>query len=136
MTASEAKALEARDKQKVISPVEQTRTGITFTPPVDIFETDKDITVIAEMPGVKIDSLDVDLRDDVLTLAGKAKPPEGKNETPILQEYETGTYLRQFSLSDAIDQENIDAELADGVLRLVLPKKEKAVPRKIIVKAG
>lgn len=136
MTASEAKALEARDKQEVSSPVEQTRTGITFTPAVDIFETDKDITVIADMPGVKTDSLDVDLRDDVLTLAGEAEPPESKNETPIIQEYRTGRYLRQFSLSDVIDQENIDAEMADGVLRLVLPKKEKAVPRKITVKAG
>jgi HSP20 family molecular chaperone IbpA len=136
MTQIDAKALEARDKQEVRTPVEQTRPGLTFTPAVDIFETDNNITVIADMPGVKADNLDVDLRQNVLTLTGEAIAPESQDETFVLQEFRTGRYVRQFTLSDAIDQSKIEAALADGVLRVVLPKAEKAVPRKISVQAG
>ena len=136
MTASEAKSLEAKDKQEVSASVEQTRPGLTFTPAVDIFETDKAITLLADMPGVNAENLDIDLHQNVLTLTGEAQPAEGKTETYVLQEFRTGRYIRQFSLSDTIDQKKIEAEMANGVLRLVLPKAEKAVPRKISVKTG
>jgi HSP20 family molecular chaperone IbpA len=72
----------------------------------------------------------------VLTLTGDIKPWEGADETDVLVEFEIGQYHRQFTLSDAIDQANIDAKLEDGVLRLSLPKAEKAVPRQIPVTAG
>jgi HSP20 family protein len=136
MTASEAKALEAKEKQEVKADVEHTRPGPTFTPAVDIFETDTGITLVADMPGVKAKNLDIDLHKSVLTIKGDVVSPEGANETDIFREYNTGSYVRQFTLSDAIDQSKIDAELKDGVLKLVLPKAEKAVPRKIAVKAG
>jgi HSP20 family protein len=136
MTAEEAKALEAKEKQELSAPAEQTRPGPTFTPAVDIFENNKEITLLADMPGVKAKDLDIDLRDDVLTLSGGVESPEGPVERVVLREYRTGRYVRQFTLSDAIDQANIDAELKDGVLRLVLPKAKKAVPKKIKVKAG
>jgi HSP20 family molecular chaperone IbpA len=136
MTAEEAKALEARDKQELSATSEQTRPGLTFTPAVDIFETEQDITLLADMPGVKANDLDIDLRDDVLTLSGEVESPGHPEEKVVFQEYRIGRYVRQFSLSDTIDQSKIDAELKDGVLRLVLPKAEKAVPKKITVKAG
>ena len=136
MTASEAKALEAKEKQEVKADVEHTKPGPTFTPAVDIFETDAGITLVADMPGVKAKNLDIDLHKSVLTIKGDVVSPEGANETDIFREYNTGSYVRQFTLSDAIDQSKIDAELKDGVLKLVLPKAEKAVPRKIAVKAG
>jgi len=101
---------------------------------VDIFETDREITVLADMPGVKPKNLTIDLRDDVLTLSGEAAAPEGAKEAYVLREYRTGTYFRQFTLSEVIDQGKIDAEMNDGVLRLVLPKVEPAKPRKITVK--
>ena len=109
---------------------------MVFTPAVDIFETDKKITLLAEIPGVKADDLNIDLRDDTLTLTGAVAPFEGPEEVDILIEYEVGTYYRQFSLSEVIDQSKIDAQLNDGVLRLSLPKVEKATPRQITVKAG
>jgi len=101
---------------------------------VDIFETDREITVLADMPGVKPKNLTVDLRDDVLTLSGEVVAPEGVKEAYVVREYRTGTYFRQFSLSEVIDKGKIDAEMTDGVLRLVLPKVEPAKPRKITVK--
>jgi HSP20 family molecular chaperone IbpA len=136
MTAEQAKAIEAKEKQELSTTGEQTRPGPTFTPAVDIFETEKEITLLADMPGVQAKDLDVDLRDDVLTLIGDVKSPGHPDERVVVHEYRTGRYFRQFSLSDTIDQSKIDAELKDGVLRLVLPKAEKAVPKKITVKAG
>ena len=88
------------------------------------------------MPGVKGKDLDIDLQRSILTIKGDVASPEGPNERDVFREYNTGSYVRQFALSDTIDQSKIDAELKDGVLKLVLPKAEKAVPRKIAVKTG
>ena len=135
MTDIETKALKARDKREVTTPTEQTKPGPLFTPAVDIFETDQEITLLADMPGVKAKDLNIDLRDDILTLDGEVEPPEGKSEVDVFREYQSGKYSRQFSLSQVIDQAKIDAELKDGVLRLRLPKVEAATPRKIAVKS-
>ena len=114
--------------------VESTRPERVFTPAVDIFETDKEITVVADMPGVRKDGLSIDLRDDTLTLTGAVTPIEGKNERVLLREYETGSFYRQFRLSNVIDQSKIDATLNNGALRVTLPKAEASRPRKIEIK--
>jgi HSP20 family protein len=113
---------------------EQTRPGRVYSPSVDIFENDHSITVLADMPGVKAQDLKIDLRESVLTLTGRLTPPEGPKELDVIREYQTGTFLRQFTLSETIDQAKIDAKLTDGVLRLELPKVEKARPRQISVR--
>jgi HSP20 family protein len=136
MAEMERKALKAREKAEVTSPAEQTRTGPTFTPPVDIFETDQEIMVLADMPGVAAKDLMIDLRENVLTLSATVASPEKPKEVDVLREYRTGNYYRKFSLSEVIDQAKIEAELKDGVLRLSLPKVVAAAPRKIAVKAG
>jgi len=133
---TETKEIQAKEKQEVSVPAEQTKPGPVFTPAVDIFETEKDMTLLADLPGVKSDELNIDLRDDVLTLTGDVTPWEGAEEEDLLIEYEIGRYFRQFTLSEVIDQDKIDAQLNDGVLRLTLPKVEKATPRKISVKAA
>ena len=136
MADTQSTELKVREKQEVASPAEQTTPGIVFTPAVDIFETEKEITLLADMPGVKADDLTVDLRDNTLTLAADIAPVDNSSEQELLVEYETGRYYRQFTLGELINQENIDAKLTDGVLRLTLPKIEKATPKKISVKAG
>jgi HSP20 family protein len=135
MADTQSKELKVREKQEVASPAEQTSPGLVFTPAVDIFETDKEITLLADMPGVKANDLTIDLRDNILTLSADIAPVENANEEDILVEYETGKYYRQFTLGELINQQKIDAKLNDGVLRLRLPKIEKATPKKIVVKA-
>ena len=128
--------LQARQKAEVSTPAEQTTPGVVFVPSVDIFESEKDITLLADMPGVKSKDLKIDLRDNVLTISGDIAPYEESEEKDIIIEYEIGKYFREFSLSEVINQDKIDARMEDGVLRLVLPKSEKAVPKKITVKAA
>jgi HSP20 family molecular chaperone IbpA len=134
MTDSKAKEIQVKPKQEVTSPAEQTKPGMVFTPSVDIFETDRELTLLADLPGVTAENLTIDLRENTLTLAGEVEPFERANEKDILIEYETGKYYRQFSLSNVIDQSRINANLTDGVLRLTLPKVEEAKPRKIEVR--
>lgn len=136
MTDTESKALQAKKKAELTTPAEQTRPGLVFTPAVDIFETEKEITLLADMPGVKAKDLNIDLHENVLTLDGDVNSPEGADETDVIREYRTGKYYRQFTLSQLIDQSEIDAALKDGVLRLRLPKVEAATPRKIAVKSS
>ncbi len=130
------KSLQAKEKAEVSTPVEHTRPGTVFLPAVDIFETENAINIVADMPGVKTGDLTVDLRDNVLTLDGQVKSPEGEGEQDLLREFRIGRYFRQFNLSQMIDQAKIAADMKDGVLKLNLPKVETAVPRKISVTAG
>ena len=132
---SDSNELKVREKQEVASAAEQTKPGPVFTPSVDIFESDKAITLLVDMPGVKAEDLNVDLRDDTLTLTGDVDPDVALPGDLVYREYEIGRYYRQFSLSEVIAQDKIDAKLSDGVLRLTLPKIEKATPRRIEVQA-
>ncbi len=133
--AEETRALQAREKMEVAEPAEHTVAGPIFTPAVDILETDPEILILADMPGVKVEDLQIDLRDNVLSLLGDVKRPEGPDEVDVFREYQTGRYLRQFTLSQVIDQNKIEANLKDGVLSLRLPKVEAATPRKITISA-
>jgi len=129
------KTLQPKEKHEVATPAEQTKAGLIFTPDVDIFESEGEIVLLADMPGVRAQDLKIDLRDDVLTLTGEIAALENADEEDIAIEYEIGTYSRQFTLSEVIDQSKIGAKLKDGVLRLTLPKVAKAKPRKITVSA-
>jgi HSP20 family protein len=136
MDEKERKELKAKEKAEVSTPAEQIRPGPIFNPAMDIFETDQEITVLADMPGVKAQDLAIDLRENTLTLSGTVESPEGEREEELLREYRTGNYYRQFTLSEVIDQSRIEAALKEGVLRLTLPKVEAAAPRTIPVKTG
>jgi HSP20 family molecular chaperone IbpA len=135
MAEKETKDLQVRQKGEVATSAEQTRPGLVFTPVVDIFETESELTLLADLPGVTKDDLEIDLDNNQLTIEGDAAPPEATGEVDVLREYRTGRYFRQFTLSDTIDKAKIEAALTDGVLRLTLPKIRAAKPKKITVKA-
>ena len=135
--AREAKTeIQKNETPGVPTAAEQTRPGPVYSPAVDIFENDNSITVLADMPGVKPQDLQIDLRESVLTLTGRVSTPETPTESDVLREYGSGTFFRQFTLAEIVDQARIDAKLADGVLRLELPKVEKAKPRQITVRTS
>lgn len=130
------KDLQVREKKELQTEAEQTRPGRVFTPAVDIFESEAEITLLADMPGVTSDSVTIDLHNNELKITGEVEPQGSEQETYILREYETGRFHRHFSLSDRIDQSKISASMKDGVLRLELPKVEQAKPRRIEVKSA
>ena len=112
---------------------EETRSvGRILTPAVDIFETEDKITLIADMPGVKKDGLDINLEKGVLTLNGEVSiERRGKS---LMREFSVANYYRQFKISEHIDAEKTSAELSNGVLTLDIPKAESAKPKKIEIR--
>lgn len=128
--------LQARDKREAKPNAEQTTPGRVYSPSVDIFEDDQALTIVADMPGVPSDQVTIDLRNDVLSLTGVPSVTVPEQEDSLLQEYDTGKYFRQFTLSEVIDQANIQANLNNGVLRVTLPKVGPAKPRRIEITGG
>jgi len=101
-------------------------------PSVDIFETEEALTLVADMPGVDREHLDINLEKGILTLKGTAEPT-GKGEK-IFREFSLAGYYRQFQLSDLVDSAKTTAELKNGVLTLTMPKAEAAKPRRIEIR--
>src|SRR5271157_804767 len=125
--------LQVQQKREVESKQEATIPARVFVPATDIFETDEALTVIVEMPGVDKDKVDVKVENDVLIIEGWIDFSRYEGLQPVYTEYNIGNYARSFQLSNKIDQDRISAELRDGVMTLVLPKSERAKPRKISV---
>jgi HSP20 family protein len=125
--------VQVRDKQELEKKQEGTKPGRVFLAVADIFETDKALTVVLEMPGVNKDSVDVRVENDVLSVEGHVDFSNYGGLQPVYTEYNVGNYARSFHLSSKIEQDAINAELKDGVMTLVLPKAEKARARKITV---
>ena len=128
--------IQAREKHEVPSASEPTTPGRVFSPQVDIFEDDQALTIVADMPGVPSENVSIDLQNDVLTLTGLPSVSTPDQEEVVLQEFNTGKFFRQFTLSEVIDQANIKANLNHGVLRVILPKIGPAQPRKIEIAEG
>lgn len=118
--------------------VEATREeGRYVTPPVDIYETAEGLTVVADVPGLAQDQLDVSVDNRVLTIKGRVwSEPVAAGRTAVLREFEPTGYFRQFTLGEKIDAGRIGAELRHGVLTLRLPFAEKAKPQHIAVKVA
>lgn len=109
-------------------------SGRYLMPAVDIYETEDSLVLLADMPGVKRENLEVGVDDDVLTIEGRV---DGEQTGEMVRrEYDLLDYFRQFRLSEAIDQAKISAELKQGVLRVELPKAEQAKPKTIDVKVS
>lgn len=115
---------------------ERTRERRVYVPLVDIVEGKDETTVIADIPGVDESSVDITVEKNILEIYGKVDPDVPQDMRLVISEYGIGDYHRRFTLSDEIDRDRIQATVKNGVLRLILPKSEKAKTRKIEVKAG
>ena len=113
----------------------ETTRGIVFTPRVDILESDQELLLCADLPGVMPDGVDLRFENGELTLHGKCAPRQPQANY-VLAEYEVGDFHRVFSISEDINPEKIAAELKNGVLTVHLPKSEKAKPKKIAVQGN
>jgi len=128
--------MELKEKKEIKKEAgEGTRPGPVFVPAVDILENEKELIVLADMPGVDSKNVDIDLRDNQLSIIGRIDEIEDEKEVSLYKEFHWGDYFRLFTLSDVIDQGKITAKMDNGVLRLILPKAEKAKPQKIKVTA-
>ena len=116
--------------------VERTSGRPVFTPYVDIYEDSDGLTLVADMPGVPPDGVDVRVEKATLLLRGHAPALKLEGGRAVFAEYQTGDYERSFTISSAVDTAKIDAQMANGVLTLRLPKAQSAKERKIQVKSG
>jgi HSP20 family protein len=125
--------LQVQQKREIERKQESTTPARAFLPVTDIFETEQALTVVLEMPGVSKEAVDIHVENDILTITGRIDFSKYEGLQPLYTEYNIGNYSRSFQLSSKIEQDSIRAELRDGVMTLVLPKAEKAKPRKIAV---
>jgi len=133
--ASAATGGVAAPKSQDPKPEESTRERFLFSPPIDIFETDEGLVLHADLPGVSIKTLELQVQDNKLTLFGRVQPVIPPEARTVHEEYGVGDFLRSFILSDEVDHERITATMNNGVLKVVLPKAPQTKPRRIDVNA-
>jgi HSP20 family protein len=134
--ADNASNVANKGRTEVARPEATRGGGVYFTPRVDIFENDKELTLYAEVPGVRPQDVDLHYENGELTLHGKAQPRRTGQENLLLQEYDEGDFYRAFTIHESIDAGKISAECKNGVLAVHLPKVEAVRPRQIQVKGG
>ena len=105
-------------------------------PAVDVFEDESGITLLADMPGVPKDRLELKVEADTLSIEGQVVPSTPEGLEAVYAEVRVPRYRRTFTLSRELDTSKIDATLKDGVLTLRIPKQAHAQPRRITVQAG
>ena len=119
-----------------VNPQNENQYANYYIPKVDISYNEEETVILADMPGVENDGVDVSLNGDELTVTGKnsVNIPDGFNLK--WQEYKFGNYRKSFKMTDTVDLQNISATMKDGVLKLILPNQKQSIPVKIKVKAG
>jgi HSP20 family protein len=121
-------------KQTDTTNRETTRNAHYFTPRVDIYESDTELVMLADMPGVAPKDIDLRYEQGELILQGKVAPAPRTGHL-ILGEFEDGDFYRVFQIHESIDSTRIEAECKNGVLAVHLPKAESAKPKQVTVKA-
>jgi len=107
-----------------------------FFPHVDLVDTPDAVVLWADLPGVDENTIDVTVEKNTLTLKAVAEAPGFEGFKPVLREFAVGNFERTFTISDEISRDQIEATVAQGVLKLVLPKSKTAGMQKVTVKAG
>ena len=134
--AKKDKVMEVQKQEEApADEMERTRSRRTFVPRADIFETDKEILVLADIPGANEKTVDITLEKNVLSITAFVEPTVPSGFEIAYAEYEEGDYQRSFRLSDEIDRDKIEAVVNSGVLRLRLPKAQEAKAKKIAIKS-
>jgi len=123
------------NEQTRVATQEQTPQRAVL-PAVDVYEDDAGITLLADMPGVSRDLLELKVEGDALSIEGGVRAPTPDGLEPVYAEVRVPRYRRTFTLSRELDSARIDASLKDGVLTLRIPKQAHAQPRRIEVQAG
>jgi HSP20 family protein len=119
---------EAFDRSSVESSI------TTWAPAVDIYETEHELVVKADLPDIKSEELDIRVEGNILTIRGERKFEKKVNESNYLRvERAYGSFSRSFSLANTVNSEAIKAEYKNGVLTLTIPKREEAKPKQIKV---
>jgi HSP20 family protein len=114
---------------------EATRNGQFFTPRVDIVETESELLLYADMPGVNPYDIDLRYEQGELVLRGKVPPREATGHL-IFSEFETGDFYRDFQVKETIDASKIEAEFKNGVLIVHLPKQESVKPKQVPIRVN
>jgi len=114
---------------------EATRNGQFFTPRVDIVETETELLLYADMPGVDPNNIDLHYERGELVLRGRVSAREMKGPL-IFNEFETGDFYRVFQVQESIDASKIQAEFKNGVLTVHLPKQESAKPKQVPIRVN
>ena len=127
-------ALPQKERAEQTQP-ERLRGGTYFTPRVDIVETDNELMLFADLPGVRPEDVDLRYEQGELTLQGRCQPRQPERGS-LLNEYEVGDFYRAFQVHETIDASKISAEFKNGVLTVHLPKMEQAKPRQISVRGA
>jgi HSP20 family molecular chaperone IbpA len=135
--AEETNTMEVQEQEIVPDEgAERIRERRTYIPRTDIYETEEDIVLVLDMPGVNEESIDITLEKNVLTITGKSNVESPKEHSLTFAEYMAGDYERNFRVTDQINSEKIEAVYNNGVLRLTLPKAEELKAKKISIKTG
>ncbi|MFL6662569.1 MAG: Hsp20/alpha crystallin family protein [Rhizobacter sp.] len=122
------------NKQAIQNTREQDTRSVV--PRVDVYEDESGITLLADLPGVPRDQLELKVEGDTLLVEGTVQPPTPEGLEAVYAEVRVPRFRRSFTLSRELDTQRIDANLKDGVLTLRIPKAEHAQPRRISVQAG
>lgn len=111
-------------KEEISIPegVERLETRKAYVPSVDIIDNDNETTLLADMPGVDCDNIDITLEKDILTIKGKPNTEEYPGRSLAYSEYGIGDFQRSFSITDDVDRDGISASVIDGVLTVKIPK--------------
>jgi len=129
---AEISSLPAKDRAEQTTS-ESTRGGVYFTPRVDIYETDRELTLFADVPGVRPEDVDLRYENGELVLHARVQSRH-RGQDFLLNEYDEGDFYRAFSVHESIDSTKINAECKNGVLTVHLPKAESARPKQVKVR--
>jgi HSP20 family molecular chaperone IbpA len=124
------------DESNVATLPTPSGSPVCHTPPIDIHEGPEGLVLEADLPGITASQLSIQLEDNVLSLFARASAPAPEGARVIHEEYRPGDFYRSFILSDEVERSRISAELKNGVLRLNLPKAERAKTRRIEIKTS